>query len=394
MIIDQSGDVIDRALVTYFKAPASYTGEDVVEIACHGGVLVTRRVLERLLEAGARAAEPGEFTERAFLHGTLDLTQAEAVMDLISAQTDLALRAAQRQLEGRLGGRLTALRDDLLEVLAHVEAYIDFPEEDIDPDTGAALLAEWKNCPNGSRRAARHRRSGPHPARRRAHGHRRRAQRRQTSLLNRLLGFERAIVSERPAPRATPSRKSSTCAALPLRLIDTAGLREAAGAVEREGVARTLRQLEHADLILEVVDASRPDPQCAAIAPGLSAKRVLVLNKTDLGLNDAWQGTDGVPVSFSPDRHRRIGGSHCRRAQRVRRSSFASEIAVSARHRDCLHRALQSLTAAATQLTAGTAPEFIALDLREALEALGEIVGHSTVDDLLGIIFSRFCIGK
>ena len=137
-IVDKSGQAIDTGLATWFKGPASFTGEDTVEITCHGGILVTQRVLEALLGAGARAAEPGEFTLRAYLNGKLDLTQAEAVMDVISAQTDAALRAAQRQLEGVIGARVTALRDELIGVLAHVEAYIDFPEEDISPDTGAS----------------------------------------------------------------------------------------------------------------------------------------------------------------------------------------------------------------------------------------------------------------
>jgi tRNA modification GTPase len=138
-VVAADGNPIDDVLLTYFAGPASYTGEDTVEISCHGGVLVTRRVLERLLQAGARSAGPGEFTQRAFLNGKLDLTQAEAVMDVISAQTDRALQAANRQLDGALGRTILTLRDELLGILAHVEAYIDFPEEDIDPDTGTAL---------------------------------------------------------------------------------------------------------------------------------------------------------------------------------------------------------------------------------------------------------------
>ncbi|HET6407786.1 MAG TPA: tRNA uridine-5-carboxymethylaminomethyl(34) synthesis GTPase MnmE, partial [Chthoniobacteraceae bacterium] len=137
--IEDRGQKLDEVLATAFRAPGSYTGEDLVEIACHGGVLVTRRILEALLRQGARAADPGEFTQRAFINGKMDLTQAEAVMDLISAQTDLALRAANEQLEGRLGDRIRSLRETLLEMLAHVEAYIDFPDEDIDPETGGAL---------------------------------------------------------------------------------------------------------------------------------------------------------------------------------------------------------------------------------------------------------------
>ena len=151
-LVDEEGRIIDDVLVTAFRGPGSYTGEDTVEIACHGGMLVTRRVLELVLRIGARAAEAGEFTRRAFLNGKLDLTQAEAVMDVIGAQSDLALRAAHRQLEGRLGNVLVGLRDELVEVLAHVEAWIDFPEEDIDPDTGAELREKTVRVAEGVER--------------------------------------------------------------------------------------------------------------------------------------------------------------------------------------------------------------------------------------------------
>ena len=206
---------LDDVLVSVHRAPASYTGEDVVEITCHGGILVTRRVLEALLAAGARAAEPGEFTQRAFLNGKMDLTQAEAVMDLIRAQTDLALRAASRTTRRPpRASASTRLREDLLSLVAHVEAYIDFPDEDIDPDTGAALLARFDAAARGARRPAGHRRAGAHPARGRADGHLRRAERRQVQPAQRAgRPRTRHRQRDRPAPRATPSRSSSTCAA-------------------------------------------------------------------------------------------------------------------------------------------------------------------------------------
>ena len=197
-VCDAGGQVIDSVLATYFKGPASFTGEDTVEIACHGGMLVTQRVLETLLHSGERAAEPGEFTQRAWLNGKLDLTQAEAVMDVISAQTDMALRAAQRQLDGVLGRNVTALRDELLGVLAHVEAYIDFPEEDISPDTGAVLRGNIQSVAGGIARMlatadqGRILREGARTVLAGA------PNAGKSSLLNRLLGCERAIVSEIP----------------------------------------------------------------------------------------------------------------------------------------------------------------------------------------------------
>ena len=232
---------LDDVLLTVFPAPRSYTGEDVVEIAGHGGVLVARRVLELLLRGGARSAEPGEFTQRAYLNGKMDLTQAEAVMDLISAQTDLALRAATEQLEGRLGERIRALREALLETLAHVEAFIDFPDEDIDPDTGAtlqgridavradiaALLAsagQGRILREGVRTVIY---GAPNVG--------------KSSLLNLLLGYERAIVSARPGTTRDVIEEVINLRGLPLRLTDTAGVRESDDEIERAGMERTRR---------------------------------------------------------------------------------------------------------------------------------------------------------
>ena len=251
---------LDDVLLTVFRAPASYTGEDVVEIACHGGQLLTRRLLELLLHQGARAAEPGEFTQRAFLNGKMDLTQAEAVMDLITAQTDLALRAAQEHLAGGLGERISAVREQLLELLAHLEAFIDFPDEDIDPDSGAALAARFAEI-----RAALHALlatagrgrwlregvrtviTGPPNVG-------------KSSLLNLLLGYDRAIVSPLPGTTRDTIEETIDVRGIPLRLIDTAGLRAAADPIELAGIERTRQQLERADLILEVHDASLPAP--------------------------------------------------------------------------------------------------------------------------------------
>lgn len=238
---------LDEVLLTVFPTPASYTGEDVVEIACHGGVLISRRILELLLENGARSAQPGEFTQRAYLNGKMDLTQAEAVMDLIGAQTDLALRAATEQLEGRLGAHFRELRDGLIEVLAHVEAYIDFPDEDIDPATGEALLAKIDSVrANASALLATARpgkilREGvrtvifgaPNVG--------------KSSLLNLLLGYERAIVSARPGTTRDVIEETIDVRGIPLRLVDTAGVRESDDEIEREGIARTRRQIERAD---------------------------------------------------------------------------------------------------------------------------------------------------
>ena len=392
-ILASDGSVLDQVLATWFRGPASYTGEDTVEIGCHGGVLVTQMLLARLLEAGAAAAEPGEFTRRAFLNRKLDLTQAEAVMDLISAQTGLALRAAQSQLAGGLGQRITALRDTLLEVLAHVEAYIDFPEEDISPDTGTALTGKLEAIVAGIdtllatagqgrilREGARTVLAGVPNAG-------------KSSLLNRLLRWERAIVSDIPGTTRDTIEEVINLRGLPLRLVDTAGLREdSLDPLEAAGMARTLRQLETADLIIEVVDASLPPGERIERNEESGTRHLLVLNKADMPTHPGWSGIDGVPVSC-------LTGDGLTKLEDALFSllsdgQMSTESSVNARHTACLKTARSSLAAAMDAIRSATGPEFTALDLREAMSALGEIVGHTDTEDLLGIIFSSFCIGK
>ncbi len=261
------GATLDEVLVTRFAAPASYTGEDVVEISGHGGPLVARRLLEAVVAAGARVAAPGEFTQRAFLNGKLDLTQAEAVMDLIRAHSDLALRAANEQLGGGLGRRIESLREGLLNLVAHVEAHIDFPDEDISPETGAALLARLDDARAqvaallDTARPGRILREGlrtaivgePNVG--------------KSSLLNALAGRDRAIVSATPGTTRDTIEEYVAVGGLALRLVDTAGLREASDAIEREGIARAHREVAAADLVLQVADASLPPPRGETLLP-------------------------------------------------------------------------------------------------------------------------------
>jgi tRNA modification GTPase len=387
------GSKLDDVLATVFRAPASYTGEDLVEIGCHGGVLVTRRILEALLRHGARAAEPGEFTQRAFLNGKMDLTQAEAVMDLISAQTDLALRAANEQLEGRLGDRIRDLREALLEMLAHVEAYIDFPDEDIDPETGEALRKRIVQARSDVQKlldtAAQGRvlREGvrtviygaPNVG--------------KSSLLNRLLGYERAIVSARPGTTRDVIEEVINLRGIPLHLMDTAGVRESSDEIEREGMERTRRAVERADLVLHVADASQPNGSSGRFEN--SAPTVDVLNKIDLGENETWRGVEAVRVSCE------TGAGFDALADAIEERIFGGgaahrdwTIAINARHQSCLERALDYLQAARSAFDQNLSPEFIAEELRAALDAVGEVAGKADTEELLGVIFGRFCIGK
>ncbi len=392
-LVDQEKAVVDQGLVTLFEEPASYTGEDVVEIGCHGGVLVTQRVLESVLAAGARMAEPGEFTQRAFLHGKMDLTQAEAVMDLIQARTSLALRAANAQLEGKIGTQMMQLREDLLGVLAHVEAYIDFPDEDIDPETTEqltgrlAVARETVKSLLATAEQGRILREGvatvicgaPNVG--------------KSSLLNVLLGFERAIVSEIAGTTRDTLEEVISLKGIPLRLIDTAGVRDSDDVIEKEGIARTEKQLEQAQLVLEIVDGSRPDE--GAIGDRSASSHVLVINKADLGVVDTWSGKGGIEVScLEQTGIDALAEEIYARLTKGNVEWGANIAAINARHRDCLTRAEKYLAKALEAMAKGESAEFVALEVREAMDAIGEVVGKADVEELLGEIFGAFCIGK
>jgi tRNA modification GTPase len=388
-IMDGSA-VLDDALVTVFRAPASYTGEDVVEIACHGGILVARRILQLLLERGARLAEPGEFTQRAFLNGKMDLTQAEAVMDLIRAQTDLAMRAATEQLEGRLGARIRELREELLAVLAHVEAFIDFPEEDIDPDTGEALLKKLDAAREGIAALLRTADQGKilrEGVRTVIYGAPNVG---KSSLLNLLLGYERAIVSETPGTTRDTIEEVINLRGIPLRLVDTAGVREAGDRVEREGMERTRVQVERADLVLRVFDVSAEGHK------GTKAeKEIWILNKVDLGEQASWRGTEGVRISCrTGEGMERLGEKIFRRVMGGGVAQADAGVAINARHQACLKKAADFCAAGRKAIGDKLSAELVAVELRAALDALGQVVGKLDTEDLLGKIFSTFCIGK
>lgn len=383
--------VVDEVLLTIFRAPASYTGEDLVEISCHGGILITRKILQLLLESGARAAEPGEFTQRAFVNGKMDLTQAEAVMDLIRAQTDLALRAATQQLEGRLGASIRELREGLLHLLAHVEAYIDFPEEDIDPETGAASLrrlSEIQNQLNALLRTAGQGRVLREGLRTVIYGAPNVG---KSSLLNLLLGFDRAMVSELPGTTRDTIEEVINLRGIPLRLIDTAGMRDSDDLLEREGMARTRRHLADADLVLHVVDGSAPRE---AVLKARS-NELLVLNKRDLGEDESWRGVEGVRISCRDNAGLdELAEAIFARATGGKVALGDASVAINARHQACLGRAAQFCKAAQEAMQNQTSPEFISLELRAALDAVGEVVGRVDAEELLGEIFGNFCIGK
>lgn len=389
---DAQGRVLDECVATVFTAPHSFTGEDVAELCCHGGMLVTRRVLERLLECGARPAEPGEFTRRAFENSRLDLTQAEAVMDVISAGSDLALRAAQNQLQGAIGERVQAAADKLVDIAAHVEAYIDFPEEDIAPDTTAQLLRGLDDISEQLRQLlatadeGRILREGVRTAIIGAPNVG------KSSLLNMLLGYDRAIVSPTAGTTRDTIEESVAVGGLRLRLIDTAGLHESADDLERAGMERSRRAQAEADLILEVHDASQPRPQ--ADPASTTAKKITLLNKCDLPEHADWRGAEGLRISCA------AGQGRAELEQAVERlflhdsGERDSLAAINTRHRYALQQALDAIARARASLDAAESPELTDVDLREALDALGTITGRIDTEDILSRVFSTFCLGK
>ncbi len=390
--IADGGEVLDEVLVSVHRAPASYTGEDVVEIQCHGGILVTRRILDLVIARGARIAEPGEFTQRAFLHGKMDLTQAEAVMDVIRAQTDLALRAATEQMEGRLGRHIVALREALLAILAHVEAHIDFPDEDIDAATGAALLGRIDAVRGDVARLLRTADQGqilreglrtvifgePNAG--------------KSSLLNRLLGYERAIVSHLPGTTRDTVEEVVNLRGIPVRLIDTAGVRASEDILENAGIERTRQVLSRAGLVLQIADASVPP---SGDLPQPAARTLLLLNKCDLGVDGAWDRPGALRISCKTgEGFDALTRAIFDAAMEGAGSPDDFVIAINARHQACLQSAATYLDAARQAMEQAVSPEFIAVELRAALDAVGEVAGRLDAEELLGEIFSTFCIGK
>lgn len=393
-IQDDAGRVIDEGLLITFEGPGSYTGEDVVEFTGHGGVMVTRRVLERFVEAGAIPAGPGEFTQRAFMNGRMDLTQAEAVMDIISAQTSLALRSANEQLDGRLGRTCEDIRAKLLGATAHLEAFIDFPEEDIDPEVGAALcrtLLEQSASISGLLSTADQGRILREGVRTVIFG---KPNVGKSSLLNRLLGYQRAIVSPKEGTTRDTIEEVVNLRGIPLRLIDTAGVRESSDEIEQEGIAMTHGQVARADLVLVIWDLSESFVDSAEVSIPDGARRLDILNKSDLE-DVSWAGVKGLRISCESGSGFEDLESAISKLLSLDEAQWGDHsVAVNARHQACLTRAQSSLIRAITSLRAGDEPELTALDLRQALSAIGEIAGIVDTEEILGEIFGNFCIGK
>jgi tRNA modification GTPase len=401
-IAKSDGRVVDEVIATVFKSPKSYTGEDTVEISCHGGVLVTQAVLETILEQGVRPAKPGEFTQRAFLNGKLGLDQAEAVADLIHAKSLKAIDAAHQQLEGKLGEHIRGFRQQIIDATAMVELELDFIEEDVEfanKEQLRKLLTELDNeigklldtyetgrlVKDGVKTVFMGR---PNAG--------------KSTLLNTLVGSERAIVTDIAGTTRDTIDADWSYDGLLFKLIDTAGLRETVDVIEAEGVRRSKKAFEQADLVVYLKDLSEPINREEREEIAEFQKQagetpfLLVGTKMDLETEMAESRID-FDLKISAPRDENIGELKKLMKQRALENKdydTSSLLVTSSRHRDALQKARENILRAESALDNGLTGDFLAIDLRAALKKLGEITGEITNEDVLDSIFSRFCIGK
>ena len=391
---------LDEVMVSVMRGPSTFTREDIIEINCHGGIQSTKAVLDAVLKAGARLAVPGEFTKRAFLHGRIDLTQAEAVLDLINARSGLALSAANEQLEGKLSQRINQLRDETMQVLAHVEAHIDFPDEDIEPDTMNGLIERLEKAKSFIDQLLATANDGQLIRRGIRVAIIGRPNAGKSSLLNQLLGHDRAIVSNIAGTTRDTISEEAQIRGIRVVFIDTAGLQETNDKVEQEGVKRTRTLLNQADLVLYVLDASEPltEDSQSSLANLRNRKHILVLNKSDLPtVLDLTKIKNSKTVSVSS-----INGDGIESLKETIQNSVWDgeitsemfEVMINSRHQEALNRAKISLDTSIKQLQSGVELDLVSVDLRISTNAIGEIVGKTTTENLLDSIFSTFCIGK
>lgn len=397
-ILSPAGETIDEVLLLVMRAPKSYTGEETVEIFCHGGGLITRRVLERVLSAGARAAGPGEFTYRAFLNGRIDLAQAEAVQQLIGAKNDLALRSAKEQLSGTLSQKIENLQRELTDSAAILEAWVDFPEEGLEfasfdeviaglestrnqLDKLLATFEEGKMLHEGLSLCL----IGPPNAG-------------KSSLMNALLGTQRAIVTDIPGTTRDLLEETLRLAGLHIRLTDTAGIRNTQEVIEQEGIRRSYLAMESADLILLVLDSARPlgeeDRQLLEATP--RDKTLVVWNKIDMPSQ-----AENIPLPNQVKVSAKVGLGLDELKMRIEECIWKKgppakdEIVItSLRHKEAIAEASSSLTQVIQGLQSGVSAEFVSADMRAALRALSRIIGTDISEDILSSIFAKFCVGK
>jgi tRNA modification GTPase len=402
------GVLIDEVMAVVMRAPRSYTREDTAEIYAHGGHAALRAVLDAVIKSGARPANPGEFTQRAFLNGRIDLAQAEAVMDVINAKTDAARSAGLKMLGGGLSGKINALRDAILKWLAHIELSIDYPEHEAEAMNREIILSEavpliaridrliatskmGRIITDGVRTAIIGR---PNVG--------------KSSLLNAILNEDRAIVTEIPGTTRDILSEPVNVHGIPLLLSDTAGIHETDDLIERQGIDKAIAQAEAAALVLLVVDASaQPDDADFELMERVKGKQViLVLNKSDKPQAEGWNAVDTLPNGFNVNDAVKISAKNMtgfemlfdaireRCMAGLEETSLEADIITRERHGWLLTQARDSLAQAVSALNDGVPEDLVSVDLREAYRYLGEITGEEVADDIVDRIFSEFCVGK
>lgn len=397
-IINSNKEIIDEVLVSVMRAPHTYTREDIVEINCHGGPVPLRKILELVLKTGAKLAEPGEFTRRAFLNGRIDLAQAEAVLDVINAMTEQSRKAAIEQLGGGLSRKTEAIRKDLIKLTAFVEAYIDFPEEDIEPPSLKNMKKMALEIQNSLKRLVDSSQYGiilregvktaiigrPNVG--------------KSSLLNALLEQDRAIVTEVPGTTRDIIEDYLNIQGIPVKIMDTAGIRHVTNMAEKEGVKRSLRALKDADLVLIVLDGSEDlhDTDRELIKKSKIENTILVINKTDLAQKIRLKKSVRQTIRVSALKGTGLNELKERIVETTLKgkSLFSTGVVTNTRHLYALEKALVSINSFIEESTKKISPEFLSVELRDALDAIGEIIGITTSEDILNEVFSKFCIGK
>ena len=398
-----AGEVLDEVLLTLFRGPRSYTGEDVVEISCHGSPYILQQVIARFVEEGVQLAKPGEFTMRAFLNGRMDLSQAEAVADLIASESEAAHRVAMQQMRGGFSDEIKALRQELIDFAALVELELDFGEEDVefaDRDDLKALILKIQRTLHQLMDSFRLgnvlKRGVPTSIAGRPNSG-------KSTLLNALLNEERAIVSDIPGTTRDTIEAALVIRGVQFRMVDTAGIRDTTDRIEAIGVERALQSVADAAVVIYLFDAARLSPtevqQDLARLHREGLQLLVVANKIDLlddAAHDDWQrhfpnlqllsATERLHMDALRDTLYEIATGGLLQSEHT--------VVTSARHHDALRRADESLAMALANMSAGVTSDFVAMDIRQALYALGEVTGEVSVDDLLGSIFGRFCIGK
>ncbi|MCX8128991.1 MAG: tRNA uridine-5-carboxymethylaminomethyl(34) synthesis GTPase MnmE [Clostridia bacterium] len=404
LIDPKTGDTVDEVLISKMKGPNTFTREDVVEINCHGGMVVIKKILELVIKQGSRIAEPGEFTKRAFLNGRIDLSQAEAVIDIINSKTDESSRAAVDQLEGKLSRKLREVRSKLIELIAHIEVTVDYPEHDIEEITGQKVYNNALEIKNKLQDIVKGFEKGriireginivivgrPNVG--------------KSSLLNELSGKNKAIVTDIPGTTRDIIEEYININGIPVRITDTAGIRETEDIVERIGVERAQKAIDAADLIIIVIDTSMgmDDEDLKILEKAGNKKLIVLLNKIDLvddfvinEIESRFAGRKVLKSSVKND----IGIDKLE--DEISGMFFTGEInanneilVTNIRHKDLIDKAISSTCEACSAYEAGMPLDCITIDIKNAAEYLGQVTGESISEDVMHEIFKRFCIGK